>query len=123
MDPVAPAQWGSDVRQPYGLHGPDRRVAPMACSLPSSRRGNRSSVGNTSTFDAAGRLRSTRHFCCDTRTSGSALRPSRPQRSEEHTSELQSRPHLVCRLLLEKKKQNYFRVCCFYTEILEDYVN
>src|SRR3989442_7671896 len=27
-----------------------------------------------------------------------------PKRSEEHTSELQSRPHLVCRLLLEKKK-------------------
>src|SRR3989442_8521488 len=27
------------------------------------------------------------------------------RRSEEHTSELQSRPHLVCRLLLEKKKQ------------------
>src|SRR5690554_168922 len=29
-----------------------------------------------------------------------------PTRSEEHTSELQSRPHLVCRLLLEKKKKN-----------------
>src|SRR3989442_8520912 len=28
-----------------------------------------------------------------------------PIRSEEHTSELQSRPHLVCRLLLEKKKK------------------
>src|SRR3989442_7131722 len=28
----------------------------------------------------------------------------RTPRSEEHTSELQSRPHLVCRLLLEKKK-------------------
>src|SRR3989442_872523 len=28
-----------------------------------------------------------------------------PARSEEHTSELQSRPHLVCRLLLEKKKR------------------
>src|SRR3989442_10585325 len=28
----------------------------------------------------------------------------RQLRSEEHTSELQSRPHLVCRLLLEKKK-------------------
>src|SRR3989442_7578793 len=27
------------------------------------------------------------------------------KRSEEHTSELQSRPHLVCRLLLEKKNQ------------------
>src|SRR5436305_10221870 len=32
-----------------------------------------------------------------------SLRPNVP-RSEEHTSELQSRPHLVCRLLLEKKK-------------------
>src|SRR5439155_18373057 len=31
-------------------------------------------------------------------------RPPR-QRSEEHTSELQSRGHLVCRLLLEKKKK------------------
>src|SRR5690554_7267979 len=29
---------------------------------------------------------------------------ARRARSEEHTSELQSRPHLVCRLLLEKKK-------------------
>src|SRR5690554_4596105 len=29
---------------------------------------------------------------------------TRTERSEEHTSELQSRPHLVCRLLLEKKK-------------------
>src|SRR3712207_8057620 len=28
-------------------------------------------------------------------------------RSEEHTSELQSRQYLVCRLLLEKKKQNH----------------
>src|SRR3712207_7602346 len=29
-----------------------------------------------------------------------------PRRSEEHTSELQSRQYLVCRLLLEKKKKN-----------------
>src|SRR5258705_8952696 len=34
-----------------------------------------------------------------------ADRRSRTQRSEEHTSELQSLRHLVCRLLLEKKKQ------------------
>src|SRR3989442_10833498 len=35
-------------------------------------------------------------------------------RSEEHTSELQSRPHLVCRLLLEKKKNNRHPLCyCF----------
>src|SRR5690348_17445115 len=32
------------------------------------------------------------------------LRCRRPRRSEEHTSELQSPVHLVCRLLLEKKK-------------------
>src|SRR5690554_6985117 len=33
-------------------------------------------------------------------------------RSEEHTSELQSRPHLVCRLLLEKKNEG--RLCSRY---------
>src|SRR5439155_21339079 len=33
------------------------------------------------------------------------LAAERERRSEEHTSELQSRGHLVCRLLLEKKKQ------------------
>src|SRR2546422_4166514 len=33
-------------------------------------------------------------------------RPLQHARSEEHTSELQSRLHLVCRLLLEKKKRN-----------------
>src|SRR5476651_2370131 len=37
---------------------------------------------------------------------GSALRL---RRSEEHTSELQSRQYLVCRLLLEKKKQRHTR--------------
>src|SRR5436305_2070323 len=35
-----------------------------------------------------------------------SLDPHWHPRSEEHTSELQSRPHLVCRLLLEKKKKN-----------------
>src|SRR5690554_7191018 len=40
-------------------------------------------------------------------TGGQCLCDSRyrSSRSEEHTSELQSRPHLVCRLLLEKKKK------------------
>src|SRR2546422_6807943 len=40
-------------------------------------------------------------------------RPSRSMsddnRSEEHTSELQSRLHLVCRLLLEKKKKTFMQ--------------
>src|SRR2546422_2292334 len=35
---------------------------------------------------------------------GAGVRRLQPARSEEHTSELQSRLHLVCRLLLEKKK-------------------
>src|SRR2546422_8496034 len=34
-----------------------------------------------------------------------ASRAKKTERSEEHTSELQSRLHLVCRLLLEKKKK------------------
>src|SRR2546429_5381131 len=46
------------------------------------------------------------------------------RRSEEHTSELQSRLHLVCRLLLEKKKKKSIhlimtaniRTLCMYTE-------
>src|SRR5436305_10318489 len=42
-----------------------------------------------------------RKLACGERFSGS--------RSEEHTSELQSRPHLVCRLLLEKKKNEVIR--------------
>src|SRR2546422_3554694 len=35
----------------------------------------------------------------------------REERSEEHTSELQSRLHLVCRLLLEKKKKKERQRC------------
>src|SRR3712207_7723509 len=36
-----------------------------------------------------------------------AYREFDAERSEEHTSELQSRQYLVCRLLLEKKKETY----------------
>src|SRR3712207_8865183 len=39
------------------------------------------------------------------KTAGAVLRGSGAYRSEEHTSELQSRQYLVCRLLLEKKTQ------------------
>src|SRR5690554_7723141 len=39
-------------------------------------------------------------------------------RSEEHTSELQSRPHLVCRLLLEKKKQQIYSLMFVLKNIL-----
>src|SRR3712207_8143717 len=40
-----------------------------------------------------------------TASSKSSPKPSLRARSEEHTSELQSRQYLVCRLLLEKKKK------------------
>src|SRR5260370_2547951 len=49
------------------------------------------------------------HLAVDTTTLVSRLTstpPSRQTRSEEHTSELQSHLNLVCRLLLEKKKEN-----------------
>src|SRR2546429_6169936 len=53
---------------------------------------------------------------------------ARIDRSEEHTSELQSRLHLVCRLLLEKKKDHYYTWhhttrdtrCSAFTRTLED---
>src|SRR3712207_7778820 len=56
-----------------------------------------------------------------TRTTSSIFRASSPaslmacstggiRRSEEHTSELQSRQYLVCRLLLEKKKKLYHQM-------------
>src|SRR3989442_11876501 len=48
---------------------------------------------------------------CNTRrlNTGRMVLSPLSRRSEEHTSELQSRPHLVCRLLLEKKKTNHKR--------------
>src|SRR6266550_4929996 len=46
-------------------------------------------------------------YCDQTHREGST------SRSEEHTSELQSRLHHVCRLLLEKKKQHK----CLYTQM------
>src|SRR2546430_3538206 len=62
------------------------------------------------------------------RTDGSpAIRPSsnaaaQPIRSEEHTSELQSQSNLVCRLLLEKKKDIVVQMCDhdlhMYTSVL-----
>src|SRR5436309_6216449 len=49
---------------------------------------------------------SSRSFAVSARSS-SCRGETSSNRSEEHTSELQSRENLVCRLLLEKKKQNY----------------
>src|SRR2546429_5925640 len=69
----------------------------------------------TTLFRSAERLSSSGNWFGhrDSRIGTSSLRPAATERlaeasgrrSEEHTSELQSRLHLVCRLLLEKKKQ------------------
>src|SRR2546422_2108841 len=45
------------------------------------------------------------------RLEGAPIRRLTRTRSEEHTSELQSRLHLVCRLLLEKKKKKHTTAC------------
>src|SRR2546429_3648780 len=53
---------------------------------------------------------------------GCAATRARSARSEEHTSELQSRLHLVCRLLLEKKKKKKARrPPSHYTEAAVDH--
>src|SRR3989442_8046160 len=56
------------------------------------------------------RSRSGRSSCAPSATAPPSPTGTCDSRSEEHTSELQSRPHLVCRLLLEKKTTNRFRL-------------
>src|SRR5215813_14598127 len=51
------------------------------------------------------------------------VEPLQPVRSEEHTSELQSRPHLVCRLLLEKKKKNQKTIHITHNQKPEQYAS
>src|SRR3712207_8634035 len=48
--------------------------------------------------------------CVGPSVAAAALRAGERGRSEEHTSELQSRQYLVCRLLLEKKKQTHLNM-------------
>src|SRR5207253_11325719 len=80
---------------------PSRAVActPTPASTPCGRssRTPRASRPSSSPTPCARRIRA-----CRSRSTT----PRRSSRSEEHTSELQSRGHLVCRLLLEKKKKN-----------------
>src|SRR5690554_7050514 len=69
-------------------------------------RSARSVIGESRTFSS--RMASARErdsFVRGWRLRVSENRFNKVSRSEEHTSELQSRPHLVCRLLLEKKKK------------------
>src|SRR5687768_18277249 len=75
---------------------PPRKAGPRTCSKSSS-----SSRGNSAD--------STRSVSRRKRRFGQRRRSHFLNRSEEHTSELQSRLHLVCRLLLEKKKKKIIK--------------
>src|ERR1035441_10826062 len=104
------------------------KAARARCQAPSSRRGTQSgdgdsgveagsevsrscdrrgpslqptAAGQDASASSAGRRRVIDFLHPETRSPGSAYR------SEEHTSELQSLRHLVCRLLLEKKKHKH----------------
>src|SRR5690606_40946891 len=68
-----------------------------------STRARRTSASACRPRGARARKRARSSACSSTRSS--CARTCRPGRSEEHTSELQSRENLVCRLLLEKKKK------------------
>src|SRR6266699_6946113 len=98
-----PSQPHVVVRAVGGLRGSDRQH-PATAALDVDRQRSEAPILNR----AGGR-----HSAGPTRqrlTLDAALVRSHPpcRRSEEHTSELQSRPQLVCRLLLEKKKKNVF---------------
>src|SRR5258708_13770673 len=71
---------------------------PISTSRPTERPKRRSSSATSSSRSSATSRRS--HLGWPAPTSEASA-----QRSEEHTSELQSPDHLVCRLLLEKKKK------------------
>src|SRR2546422_7261277 len=79
----SPSLWGGHVRD----SSPEPRSSTLITSAPRS----------ASSMPQKGPAR--------TREQSMTRTPSSARRSEEHTSELQSRLHLVCRLLLEKKKK------------------
>src|SRR5690554_7238420 len=62
-------------------------------------------VGGCSAIDVISILKKQRQEITSYKMEVEGQREEVRERSEEHTSELQSRPHLVCRLLLEKKKK------------------
>src|SRR5690606_39444753 len=70
---------------------------------PSQARSSTATRTATASFDTSGFLQASNASNCSSRHD--RWRSSSVGRSEEHTSELQSRENLVCRLLLEKKKE------------------
>src|SRR5690625_6741634 len=91
----------------------DLHTLSLHDALPiSSRRDSDSPVTIYDVAEAAGVAPSTvsRALSRPGKARETPLREQPQRRSEEHTSELQSRGHLVCRLLLEKKKDEKLSV-------------
>src|SRR5690625_6987349 len=84
--------WGWSISRPLGTYSDQiRRPSPTIALTARASTTPVPSCGHSGTSGSSSRT---------------SLSPTREiTRSEEHTSELQSRGHLVCRLLLEKKKQ------------------
>src|SRR2546422_10358274 len=82
----------------YTLSLHDALPISRSCSL--SMRKRRLIAGESSWYSEGSTSRG-----CSTFSSAGDKKVEKVERSEEHTSELQSRLHLVCRLLLEKKKK------------------
>src|SRR3712207_7246910 len=84
-----------------------RSISRPCCQTASARpRASTCTVGRSAPVDEI------TSACCQrvsAPAAGTSATSSRKVRSEEHTSELQSRQYLVCRLLLEKKK-NYYTI-------------
>src|SRR5690348_18038684 len=84
---------------PMAPEHPGATVEPVARAIRATpRRGSQRPQPGTDAALRAGEDERTGQRCMD-------------PRSEEHTSELQSPVHLVCRLLLEKKKKNNMTYC------------
>src|SRR3712207_8151734 len=76
-------------------------------TLSRSAASSRSSATSTASTSVTSGPARTRSVCSRACARGSARATPGSRRSEEHTSELQSRQYLVCRLLLEKKKKSH----------------
>src|SRR2546429_4045709 len=66
-------------------------------------------LGETSAAGRAVRVEVAKGLAARSAAAGALVFHEVNVRSEEHTSELQSRLHLVCRLLLEKKKMHHYQ--------------
>src|SRR3712207_8062152 len=85
---------------------------PISCLSKARSCGFRSPYANSSSALPSGLQRKTAPV-----SGTETVRPSAVRRSEEHTSELQSRQYLVCRLLLEKKKKSIDQYIHYICEV------